>query len=128
MNESRTIDIDSTVGTFALSGCTGIIAVGDRSVHLSHYDPTMLQTQIAHLANFLHDESAAKIYVAAATSFVKIGNKWITQIDPRITDLAMLVNATITGYSELCSIGETVLSRSIRWNGKSALFGGAIAL
>jgi len=127
MNQSRTVNIESSVGTFALCGCTGMIAIGDRSVHLSHYDPMSLNIQVAHLANFLRDEPTAKIYVAATTNFEQIGNKYIERIDPRITNLAMLAVATITGYSSLCSMNETVLSRSIRWNGKSVLFGGAIA-
>jgi len=129
MNESRTISIDSTVGTFALSACTGIIAVGDRSVHLSHFDPTMFRAQIAHLNNFLRDEPTAKIHVAAVSSYVQDDNdEWIRQIDPRITSHAVLEKAVIIGYSALHSWDETILSRSIRWKYKSVLFGGAIAV
>jgi len=129
MNESRTISIDSSVGTFALSGCTGIIAIGDRAVHLSHFDPTMFQIQIAHLNNFLRDESTAKIHVAAVTSYVQDDNdKWVERIDPRITSHAVLEEAVIIGYSALHSWDENTLSRSIRWKYKSVLFGEAIAL
>jgi len=128
MNESKTISIDSSVGIFALSGCTGIIAIGDRSVHLSHFDPTMFRVQIAHLANFLRDEPTAKIHVAAVTSYVQDDNdKWVEQIDPRIASQTLLEEATIIGYSALHSWDENTLSRSIRWKYKSVLFGGAIA-
>ena len=128
MNESRTIDINSSVGTFALSGCTGIIAIGDRAVHLSHFDPIMLEVQIYHLANFLRDEPAAKIHVAAVANFTQIGGEWIEEIDPMITSVALLKDAAIIGYSDVHSINESALSRSIRWNGKRVLFGEAITL
>jgi len=129
MNESRTISVDSTVGTFALSACTGIIAVGDRSVHLSHFDPAMFRVQIAHLNNFLRNEPTAKIHVAAVSSYVQDDNdEWIRQIDPRITSLTLLEKAVIIGYSALHSWDETTLSRSIRWKHESVLFGEAIAV